>query len=161
MGLRLNEVVSVAPRFARAINLERDAASESALHGYVITDTANALLSRIGSALEDRGRHRAWTLTGPYGSGKSAFLLFLAAVLGPGSRSHGRLARRLLKEQHPEAATELAARGALSRDGLCPILVSGSPGSIVDAILRSACRDLRPLYAIGRPSSAFKDLEAM
>ena len=77
MAVRLNEIVSVAPRYARAINLERDASSEAALEGYVITSTAQALLSRLGISFADSGRHHAWTVTGPYGSGKSAFLLFL------------------------------------------------------------------------------------
>ena len=161
MAVRLNEIVSVAPRYARAINLERDASSEAALEGYVITSTAQALLSRLGISFADSGRHHAWTVTGPYGSGKSAFLLFLAALLGPQSTPGGRLARRLLKEHHPDLATELAARRALTRDGFCPVLVSGSPGSLINAVLRASVTSLGQCYRVGRRSAAFRDLEAL
>lgn len=158
---RLKDIVSVAPRYARAINLERDAGSDTALAGYVITRTGQSLLTRLGKAFGDPGRHRAWTLTGPYGSGKSAFLLFLAALLGPGSSSSGRLARKLLKEQHPDLAGELGSVGAIARQGFCPVLVSGSPGSIVNAVVDAACRDLRQLYSVGRPSAAYRTLEQL
>ena len=157
----LKDIVEVAPRYARAISLERDARSEAALQGYVLTTTARALLSRFGTAFVDQRRHRAWTLTGPYGSGKSAFLLFLAGVLGPAGSATGRLARKLLKEQDPQLINELSSCGAISREGFCPVLVSGSPGSIIEAILKATCRDVRPLYNVGRPSAAYKEIEQL
>ena len=161
MATRLSDVVSTVPRYARAINLERDAGADAALHGYVISKTAQVLLSRFAKAFTDAGRHRAWTLTGPYGSGKSAFLLFLSALLGPHSAANGRLARRLLKQQHPDLLRELVSRRALSDHGFCSVLVSGSPGSIMDAVLAAASRGLRQLYSVGRPSAAYRDLEVL
>ena len=44
--------------------------------GYVLTVTARETLRRVIAALEDESTSKAWTLTGPYGSGKSAFALF-------------------------------------------------------------------------------------
>jgi hypothetical protein len=161
MTAPLNQIVSVAPRYARAINLERDASSETALEGYVITSTAQALLSRVAASFADAGRHHAWTVTGPYGSGKSAFLLFLAALIGPQATTAGRLARRLLKEQHPDLSVEFASRRALTRDGFCPVLVSGSPGSLITAVLRATLFSVAPYYRVGRRSEAFRELEAL
>src|SRR5689334_2204739 len=154
----LRDLVAVAPRYARAINLERDAATDAAVNGYVVTQTADLFLRRLAAAFGDAGRHRAWTLTGPYGTGKSAFLLYLSALLGP-SAARGRVARNILKEQHPDTAQSLNNARALTREGFAPILVSGSPGSILRAIAVTAARDLRSLYSVGRPSVAYRRLE--
>ncbi|SEJ94008.1 hypothetical protein SAMN04488058_1455 [Deinococcus reticulitermitis] len=72
----------VAPlRFLRSVRLERDAQVSGALAGYTITTQARAVLRRMLGALGAQGTERAWTLTGPYGSGKSAFALFLTRLL--------------------------------------------------------------------------------
>jgi len=66
----LRDLISVAPRYARSINIERDFASASALDGYIITATAQRTLARITDALGNELNQRAWTITGPYGSGR-------------------------------------------------------------------------------------------
>jgi polynucleotide 5'-kinase involved in rRNA processing len=76
--LQLSELITVAPRYTRAINLERDAATPGAIDGYTVTITAREFLGRLAQSLTAPTGHRAWTLTGPYGSGKSAFALYLA-----------------------------------------------------------------------------------
>src|SRR6266404_9443398 len=98
--MQLSKWVSVAPRFSRAINLERDGGSPSALSGYLITSTGREVLNRIcGTLAGGQSRQRAWTLTGSYGSGKSAFALFLGALLGNDSAATTSEARRILREQ--------------------------------------------------------------
>jgi hypothetical protein len=116
-------------------------------------------LRRLADAFGDARRHRAWTLTGPYGTGKSAFLLYLSALLGPNTGQR-RDARNILKDQHPETAQLLVNARTLSREGFAPILVSGSPGSILRSIAATAVRDLRSFYRIGRPSVSYRRLEA-
>lgn len=49
---------------------------------YVLTVTARETLGRLISALENQAASKAWALTVPYGSGKSAFALFAAKLLG-------------------------------------------------------------------------------
>jgi K+-transporting ATPase c subunit len=84
----LRDLITVRPRYARSINIERDSASASALDGYIVTATAQRTLARITAALGNEFSQRAWTITGSYGSGKSAFALFLANLLGfPGHDS--------------------------------------------------------------------------
>src|SRR5262249_45566092 len=102
--MRLADHISVAPRFSRAINVERDCRASSALDGYVITSTARATSERICESLsaEEIGGFRAWTLTGAYGSGKSAFALFLGSLIRSDQDESATFARRLLQDQHPE-----------------------------------------------------------
>lgn len=70
-----------AGRFLRSVRLERDAGQAEALQGYVLTPQARTVLRRVLAALSEGGTERALTLTGPYGTGKSAFALFLTELL--------------------------------------------------------------------------------
>src|SRR5271165_4656526 len=99
--MQLSKHVSVAPRFSRSINLERDARNPSVLDGYVITSTARAVLERVCEALasDTPGHQRAWTFTGAYGSGKSAFALFLGSLLACANSESAIAARSLLQGQ--------------------------------------------------------------
>ena len=161
--MQLSELITVAPRYTRAINLERDVATPGAIDGYIVTITAREFLNRLAQSLTAPAGHRAWTLTGPYGSGKSAFALYLANLFSPASADGNGLARSILKRQQPETYQLLFGGGSKARvtkEGFCPILISGAPEPLLGALLRACCRDLRPFYATsGRPLAAFKELE--
>lgn len=160
----LRDLISIAPRYARSINIERDIGSASALDGYIVTATAHRTLLRIAGALGDDLSHRAWTITGPYGSGKSAFALFLANLLGFPFLDSGRKAKGILKEQHPASYKDLFERkhrGRVEKIGFCSVLVSGSAGPLLPAIAEAFLRDAAPYFQVGRPPALLKELEAM
>ena len=78
----LAEVLSVRSQFARSANLERDAENVEPLDGYVVTARALDVVERVtAAALGEAGG--AWSITGPYGSGKSSLGLLLDAAFGP------------------------------------------------------------------------------
>lgn len=162
--MQLSDLITVAPRYSRAISLERDAQTPGAIDGYIVTVTAREFLGKLAQSLTAPAGHRAWTLTGPYGSGKSAFALYLANLFSPASSEVNKLARSILKQQQPETHQLLFAGGSKARvtkEGFCPILVSGAPEPLLGALLRACCRDLRPFYATsGRPPAALKELES-
>lgn len=70
-------------RYSRSINLERDFDRLETLEGYVLTERAASTLQRIALAWGQSSNSRAWTLTGNYGTGKSAFAQYLAALSRP------------------------------------------------------------------------------
>lgn len=70
-----------ASRFMRSVRLEADTVAGASLDGYVITPQARMVLRRILGSLRPDGTERAMTLTGPYGTGKSAFALFLSQLV--------------------------------------------------------------------------------
>jgi hypothetical protein len=76
-------ILSLEPpkRFFRSVRISEDLADSEALRGYVITPQVRQVLSRLAVGLQPGATDRAWTLTGPYGSGKSAFTLFVAQLL--------------------------------------------------------------------------------
>ena len=79
----LAKFIEVNERFARSANLSRDADRIEPLQGYVVTARAQDVVERIAriAALQKSGG--AWSLTGPYGSGKSSLCLLLDAAFGP------------------------------------------------------------------------------
>ncbi len=93
----LAEFVRVSPRYARSANLERDAARPEALEGYVVTARALDLLERISSAAAEGRAGGAWSLTGPYGSGKSSLALLTSAAFSKNLPERS-LALRLIGE---------------------------------------------------------------
>ena len=94
----LVDLVQVGRRFQRAVNLERDTGVREALNGYLVTPAVRRALEQIAGGISDPEGGRAWSLIGPYGSGKSAFAVFLADLLSPGQSPEQATASRLLGE---------------------------------------------------------------
>jgi len=138
--MKLSEYVTVSPRFSRSINLERDLLSDVAVNGYVLTATGLDCISQIANALEKPSTGTAWTLTGPYGTGKSAFALYLTRLLS--KRDEGIQARKLLQEAAPELYGKLFSRKAAVQEGFCSIVVSATSDSLTKSLLSSAIRDV-------------------
>ena len=72
---------SISRRFLRSVNLVRDRQSDHGLEGYVVTASVRQALARLGQGLGGTRHDRAFTLTGPYGTRKSSFALFLYHLL--------------------------------------------------------------------------------
>lgn len=90
--MKLNEFVQIDAKRARSINLERDANTLNIIENYHLTGMGLRSLSRFVDALEDEPTN-AWTLTGPYGMGKSAFANYLLALTAPQKKELTKTAR--------------------------------------------------------------------
>lgn len=95
---------------ARSINIERDNKAVSLLHKYSLGPAGKQVLSRFAAALHGE-KVNAWSLTGPYGMGKSALVNFLVALSGPAHSEQTRVALYRLSKADAALATEL-------RDGI-------------------------------------------
>ncbi|NEP20376.1 MAG: hypothetical protein F6J97_26435, partial [Leptolyngbya sp. SIO4C1] len=93
----LSNYFSPHRRYYRSVNLERDIAKSDAIQGYVLTERASEALIRIVSAFGNPDAHRAWTMTGVYGTGKSAFAHYLTALCTPEENSLRRAALKIAK----------------------------------------------------------------
>lgn len=80
--LYLSNLFLLRRRYSRSINLERDWEQLDALQGYTLTVSAVEALRRILNGLQGNSSQHAWTLTGVYGTGKSAFAHYLVSLLG-------------------------------------------------------------------------------
>ncbi|MDB5343261.1 MAG: hypothetical protein JWP89_1638 [Schlesneria sp.] len=134
---------SSGQRFTRAANLELDFDQPSSVDGYLLTGTGRRALRRLAPAMQASSTSRAWSLTGPYGTGKSAFALYLSALLTPEKSAASKNAHRLLREADPELAQNLSGRGGASASHLASIPVTGTSEPLPAALLRGLERSLK------------------
>ena len=66
----MEALVQVDTHYTRSINLERDIDSNPILNAYIPTSKAMMVLDKIAATFNDQSMPRAWSLVGPYGSGK-------------------------------------------------------------------------------------------
>ncbi|MBA3530919.1 MAG: hypothetical protein H0T73_03205, partial [Ardenticatenales bacterium] len=125
-------LVAVRSGRLRSINVERDLAHSSVIQSYLVTPQARQALNRLLDGLRPEATTRAWTLTGPYGSGKSYFGLFLMNLLGPALPGHMAALQQLAEIDFPlaEKVQGLAAKG----NGYLSIPVVGYRATMATAL---------------------------
>jgi len=156
----LARTVSVAPRFCRSIALARDWHRQEAIDGYLLTPAGREMLHRLADSLRARSPVRAWTLTGPYGSGKSAFALFTATLLC-GNSTTGSQARALLKREDPTLWRHFFPGRAPARETLCPILIAGTREPLEQALAAALETSLRSLLGDRLPKELVRAFDAV
>ena len=138
-NVRLSDLFHITKRFQRSVHLVRDFYTENALDGYVVTVKARETLTRLISARENSETSKAWTLTGPYGSGKSAFALFAAKLLGDAGTATTQHALELLRHSAPtlhERFRSINGNREKASFGFCPVLISGERAPMTRALLQ-------------------------
>lgn len=110
----LDQFFSVGERFQRSVNIAIDYENSVSLDDYVLTSLSNIVLSRVSQGLAPGSRNRSWSLTGPYGAGKSSAILFLAQVLGYPKNTE---TRRMLEERNPELLRKIYRDQPKLQDG--------------------------------------------
>jgi energy-coupling factor transporter ATP-binding protein EcfA2 len=131
----LSHLISPVPRYARASNLERDSGEATTADYHLVAPGLDVIrrIIRVGDT-------RALVVTGPFGSGKSTFALFLDALLGPASSPMSVAARARLREADPSLADALVEyHGRLAPEGAGPIraIATGRPEPIAETALRA------------------------
>lgn len=111
-SVTLDKLVVIRTRFGRSISLVRDIERPDAGEGYILTPTGRDVLRRLADALRGHSTTRAWSLTGPYGSGKSALALFASQLL-TGDEPVRRHARKLLATADAELSDPYTFRKIL------------------------------------------------
>lgn len=137
----LASLVEVERRFRRSVNLDRDVWSTDALDGYVVTPAVRRALSQITEGLDDADGDRAWSLVGPYGSGKSAFAVFLADLLSGNEFPGGDAARTLL--EGPDGV-------ATPQQSLFPALLTAERAPLDTLLLKSLRSTVEDIWATQR-----------
>ena len=103
----LADHIAVVGRFARSASLERDMARREPLAGYVVTARALDVVERIAATAANGAAGGAWSLTGPYGSGKSSLALLIDAAFGERGATRA-VATELIEATSPAVADLLA-----------------------------------------------------
>lgn len=109
---RLAGHIAVHSGYLRATNIERH---HDAAEHYIPTGRALDVLRRLIRALTGDAVTHAWSLTGPYGAGKSSFGLYLDTLLGPAGTARDR-AEHTLQLTDPALTEQLNAARAQAGD---------------------------------------------
>ena len=135
----LADRLSVGSRFARSANVERDIARLEPLDGYVVTARVLDCLERIATTAAHGKAGGAWSLTGPYGSGKSSLALLIDAAFGPATPTREAALRMIAEASAEVEATILAAheRHGTWKTGFRRGLVTASREPISATVLRA------------------------
>jgi ABC-type molybdenum transport system ATPase subunit/photorepair protein PhrA len=144
---RLDEHVRVRGRFARSVRLDRETERASQLDGYLPTARSLEVIRRIVNGMLRDDGSRAFSITGPYGSGKSSLALFLDALLGARKAPAHQAAVALLNEHDPATADQLEdarkSMGAGAGGFIRAVITAPQREPITTTVLRALARGAR------------------
>lgn len=124
--MSIKHKVHINTHYTRSINLERDADSLDVVKAYIPTSRALKLFSRVADGFNSDLAPRAWSLIGPYGSGKSSASIFLSHLLSSPDSTPTQAALKNLKGSAPEITGAFRKEIAKS-NGFLKVLITGSP----------------------------------
>ncbi|WP_205369806.1 hypothetical protein [Thermoleptolyngbya sp. PKUAC-SCTB121] len=145
-------------RYYRSVNLERDLDKPDAVQGYVPTERSAIALRRILSAIGDPAAHRAWTLTGVYGTGKSAFAHYLAALCAPGGSRVAEEAWAIAESVFPADSPEMAVITNVPQPGLFRAVATAQREPLSWTIVRALSRGFELFWKKKRKPDFWMDL---
>ena len=141
--MKLDKLINIDGWFSRSINVERDNLSLDAINAYVLTSTGLKTLKNIANGFTYSKQPRAWSLIGPYGSGKSSFAIFLNALLQDKQSTLFKTALEKLKPLDPDLTKKFIDLG--SKGGALTILVTGSYASLPNALYKSVLNSIEDI----------------
>ena len=148
----LDEYININNSYSRSTNLERDTGNRAALNGYILTGRVLEMVERITAAL-NAGTGGAWSVTGPYRSGKSSLAVFLAALFGDHEADSYATAKELISTVDQRlVSTVTAARRCFDNQPFLDALVTARSEPITNTITRALLR--ATLHTFGKTPTA-------
>jgi len=161
------ELKSPKERFARSINVEYDT-DGSALDGYIPVGRTVDAVSRIARGLANGQAESAFSVTGPYGSGKSSFAVLLDGLFGPEREPSRTTADELIRTVSPEVAQlveEARNSYGVHKSGFIRAVITAEREPIAVTVLRALMHGVErfgpPAKTTGPLNSAANDLREM
>ena len=138
-------------RYLRSVHLERDFDDPTSLENYVTTPPMVAQFCRMLDGLRPGSGHRAWRITGDYGTGKSAFALVLAHLLRDPTTPTLEPIRRAIEQESKLDVLETVR--------MVPVLATGAREPLVPAVARAVNRTIERMHGRQRVNRTTKDLQ--
>lgn len=144
------DLVTIKSRYQRSANLVRDWQRRIGLDQYILTPTGFQISKRLFSDVLDSEiswHSRVYSITGPYGTGKSAFALFLTD---------------LLASEHPihPAAQDFRKKLNFPKYPFVPVLIIGQRAPIKPSLVNGLCESMREIAPeISQQASSLSQLK--
>jgi hypothetical protein len=143
----LFDSIKVKRRYTRSVNLERDLDISESVNGYVITPKVEGLINRFVDSIITPNAVRAWTITGAYGTGKSAFAHFLSAICSSRDEEIRKNAYKMLKSSN--ISSQKIYR-AIPESGFIKAVVTAQREPIANTLVRGLKYGSERFYANAR-----------
>jgi hypothetical protein len=157
----LSEELRVSSHYLRAANVELTAVTT--VSSYMPTVRGLDVVRRMTRAISTPQSNRSWSLTGPYGTGKSSFALFLSALLSACDDPLRQTAFDALTELDEGLAHELdSALSSLpnaSSNGFVIATATAQPEPVAHSILRALEVGIKRRWPTRRPSEVKEALD--
>lgn len=146
-------ISQIKPRqsYLRAANLELH---HDQVEHYIPTGRALEVLRRLVHSVGNPAAGRAWSLTGPYGAGKSSFALFLHTLLGPECTRRER-AEAALRDADPallQALTEARVSLGAERSGFILAATTCQQEPLTESLLRALTLGIQGRWSTRAPA---------
>lgn len=151
---RLSSFIRVRQHHLRSAHLEHQQGQLIAT--YIPTGRGLEVLHRVGRSMTNNDAGRAWSLTGPYGTGKSSFALFVHALLGPDGDQARLGAEDTLRTAEPDLLTLIeAGRNAFgtTRRGFIRAAVTAQREPISETVTRAFTSGASAYWGSRMPAS--------
>ena len=121
----ISEYIGIVPGFLRSTNLANDWNRADSDLDYIITPNVSQSLKWVCKGIDMETGQRAFTLVGPYGSGKSAFAVFLCRLLGKDAALSDKAMDLLGKTNPSETFSKAEIQAAKKKKkGYLPIVIT-------------------------------------
>ncbi|MCG8551526.1 MAG: hypothetical protein MI799_14095, partial [Desulfobacterales bacterium] len=121
----ISEYIGIVPGFLRSTNLANDWNRADSDLDYIITPNVSQSLKWVCKGIDMETGQRAFTLVGPYGSGKSAFAVFLCRLLGKDAALSDKAMDLLGKTSPSETFSKAEIQAAKKKKkGYLPIVIT-------------------------------------
>jgi len=159
----LSDYVSVKRRYSRSVNLERDIDIPDSVIGYIPTSRAMDGIERFLRAQSLQNSVRAWTLTGSYGTGKSAFANYLTALCSPNGDQNQINAIKILKQTKDSNSLLRQIKNKLPESGLVRAVATAQREPIIRTVIRALNRGASIFWqnARGRKPDVLNELNSL
>lgn len=144
----------------RSASLERDL-DTAELDRLTLTGRGNDVLRRVDDALKRPQRTRAWSVTGPYGSGKSSFALLLANLVSTDSSRRAAALDRVRDTDPTLAAAFEATMSEHAPKGMLRAIAGARREPVTRTVVRALNSAISDAQAIRATSAATKARKAL
>lgn len=138
--MNLQQKITINTQYTRSVNIERDADSGAIAATYIPTSRAVRTLEKISATFGSHQAPRAWSLVGPYGSGKSVFSVFLSHLLSDQREVKTKTALTTLGTACGSTLSNKFKQETAATSGYLKVLIAGAPEPLGRRILKGTAQ---------------------
>jgi hypothetical protein len=122
--------------FNKSSNIQNSNDFKTLLDAYIFSEKSADALNRILDSVNDRGSTKAFSITGPYGTGKSSFAILLRSLLGSANSTNFKISSKKLEKHNTHLHNKLIkirTKNRVSTKGFTYVPVVGEKKDLVSS----------------------------